>query len=498
MLAAEHKDVKVNRRVPIFLIMVMACQILLTGCGGEPSPVAIEPTSAGSPAPTLAPTQPATAVPEEEILEATIPAVEEAPEEPVTITWWTEPILGSNREAFLAHIVESFNAAHPNITLEVLFVADLDRVARTAIQGGAGPDIVQSPGPALVLDYVDAGHVLPLDAYAKEHNWYDAIYPWAMDVGQVDGVLYSVPLTYETMVLFYNATLFEQMGWEVPTDRAELEAVAVAAADAGIIPFIHSNASWKAANEWYVTIFYNNYAGSSAVHQALTGQRRWDDPLFVESIHVLNDYMQQGWFSGGRDIYYTLQHADVWGALGDGTAAMMMGGTWGFLHAKVYFEETGNEWGWAPLPPLRDGVEPDYALGIGGSLSINAATPDPDAAAEVLNWLYSDPQRIARLISDIGGGEYVVPVRIAPEDFPAETDPRVVEALGAFSAAFEEGRYGYTTWSFWPPATEQILISGIEQVWNGKITPEEYCAEQQRVFEQDMAAGDVPPLPARQ
>jgi hypothetical protein len=38
----------------------------------------------------------------------------------------------------------------------------------------------------------------------------------------------------------------------------------------------------------------------------------------------------------------------------------------------------------------------------------------------------------------------------------------------------------------------------MEQVWNGDITPEEYCAEQQRIFEQDVAAGNVPPIPPRQ
>ena len=36
--------------------------------------------------------------------------------------------------------------------------------------------------------------------------------------------------------------------------------------------------------------------------------------------------------------------------------------------------------------------------------------------------LVQDPQRIARLIRDIGGGEFVVPVRIAREDFAPDTD----------------------------------------------------------------------------
>ena len=486
-----------SKRECMILIATMISLTLLVGCGGGPAP-------APATAPTATPPPTATPVPTAEMRVTETPTpTKETPTEtpppagPTTITWWTEPIAGSNREAFMRHVVEGFNAAHPNVVLEVNFIADLDRVTRTAVQGGEGPDIIQSPGPAFVVDYVDAGHVLPLDDYADKYGWHDTTYSWAIDVGRLKGQLYSLPLTYETMVLFYNATLFDEMDWDVPTSRAGLEALAQEAADAGILAFAHGNASWRAANEWYVTIFYNNYAGSQAVYEALSGQRRWDDPVFVEAIQLLKDYMDRGWFSGGREIYYTLQLFDIWGALGDGSAAMQMVGTWGFLHAPVYFEDTGNEWDWALLPPLRDGVQADYALGIGSSLAVNAACPDPDAAAEVLNWLFSDPQRVAQLISDIGGGEYVIPVRVNTDDFPTETDPRLIRAISAFSQAFESGQYGYTTWSFWPPATAQYIIEGMEQVWNGHITPQEFCAEQQRLFEEDMAKGNVPPIPLR-
>ena len=479
------------------VLVALVSLALLAGCGSGPSPT---PT----PAPTATPPPTATPMPtaEMQVAETSTPTRETptetpTPLEPTTITWWTEPIGGDERRAFEKHVIKGFNAAHPGIVLEVNVIADLDRVTRTAVQGGEGPDIIQSPGPAFMVDYVDAGHVLPLDDYAQAYGWADTIYPWAMDSGQMDGQLYSLPLTYETMVLFYNTTLFDEMGWSLPADRAELEALAQEAADTGILAFAHGNASWRAANEWYVTIFYNNYAGSQAVYEALTGQRRWDDPLFVEAIQLLKDYMDRGWFSGGREIYYTLLFADIWGALGDGSAAMQMVGTWGFLQARTYFEGTDNEWDWAPLPPLRDGVPADYALGIGSSLAINADTANPDATAQVLNWLYGDPQRVAQIISDVGGGEYVIPVRVDTADFAAETDPRLMRAISAFSLAFESGQYGYTTWTFWPPATAQYIIEGMEQVWNGQITPQEFCAEQQRLFEEDVAKGNVPPIPPR-
>jgi len=90
-----------NKRFPVISLLVGLT--LLMACGGGTTP------------PTTAP--PPTSAPGEESPQSTAQA-DESPDEITTITWWTEPILKSNREAFLTHIVDSFNAAHPDIVLE--------------------------------------------------------------------------------------------------------------------------------------------------------------------------------------------------------------------------------------------------------------------------------------------------------------------------------------------------------------------------------------------
>ena len=35
--------------------------------------------------------------------------------------------------------------------------------------------------------------------------------------------LYSIPKNYETMIYFYNKTLFEENGWSVPNNLEEVE-----------------------------------------------------------------------------------------------------------------------------------------------------------------------------------------------------------------------------------------------------------------------------------
>ena len=60
---------------------------------------------------------------------------------------------------------------------------------RTALQGGAGPDITFSHGPSFMLELANAGLLLSLDHYADEYGWNDRFAPWALDLGRVEGSL---------------------------------------------------------------------------------------------------------------------------------------------------------------------------------------------------------------------------------------------------------------------------------------------------------------------
>jgi raffinose/stachyose/melibiose transport system substrate-binding protein len=69
--------------------------------------------------------------------------------------------------------------------------------------------------------------------------------------------------------------------------------------------------------------------------------------------------------------------------------------------------------------------------------------------------------------------------------------------INGISEASGSGNYGYTTWTFFPPDTGVYLIENIEKVWAGDMTVDEFLSGMQSVFEPELAAGDVPPIPAR-
>ena len=416
-------------------------------------------------------------------------------QEPAEIQMWFDTTGGSETaDCIVANAVDPFNARGGAVSVRATMQANNWDATRTAIAGGAGPDIVGTPGPSFVAQLAQAGQLVPLSAFAEQYGWADRFVPWALDLGRVNGELYSVPSEIETLVLYYNATLFEENGWEVPRTMDELMTLAQTIDEAGIIPFAHANAEWRAANEWFVGEFLNHGAGPEKVYQALTGELPWTDADFVAAIEMLNQMQQNGWFMGGLDRYYTATTDERLAAFGEGEAAMNIEGSWFMQDVNAFFgEEAGNEndWGWAPVPST-DG-EPSYTLGIGQTYSINGNSANPEAVAEFIDYLFS-PDTQAALVTQCGLPP--APVELDPADL-ADLDPRHAELLGALNEASAANDYGYTTWTFWPPETETYLYEEVEKVWAGEVTAEQYLQGHQERFDAEREAGAVPPIPAR-
>lgn len=416
-------------------------------------------------------------------------------QEPAELSMWFDTTGGGEvAECIEATAIQPFNASGAEVTIKATMQANNWDATRTALAGGAGPDIVGTPGPSFAMQLARAGQLLNLDAYSEEYGWAERFARNSLNLGTSDGVLYSIPTEVETLVLYYNATLFEENGWVVPSTLDELMALAQRIDDAGIIPFAHANAEWRPANEWFVGELLNHVAGPEKVYQALVGELPWTDPDFVAAMEMLNEMQQNGWFSGGLDRYYTTTDAEAGSMLGFGEAAMKIEGSWLVADIPNYFgEEAGNEndWGWAPVPS-KDG-EAIFDLGIGSTLSINSNSVNPDGAAAFLNYYFS-PDVQAKLLTECG----VVPaaVDLSGQDL-SSVDPRFADMLAALNDAYAANNYGYTTWTFWPPETETYLIEEVEKVWAGDITSEQYLQGHQEKFDAEREAGAVPPIPER-
>ncbi|SCE65794.1 carbohydrate ABC transporter substrate-binding protein, CUT1 family [Micromonospora coriariae] len=415
---------------------------------------------------------------------------------------WLDIQGDANQKYFTDNVAAVFEKAKPKIDLNTTFYKgdDLRRLVQTALQSRSGPDIVRGPSATQTIAWSKAHVLADLTPYAEKFAWKDKLSSWAVEAFTTDGKLYALPMRVDTMLLYFNKTLFAQKGWQQPTDRASLEALATEAAGQGIVPFGSSNVDWKAAGEWLMTVFWNHYSGPDALRQALSGEIKFTDPVFVDAVALIKSYFDKGWIGGSVEKYFSVPSQEIGANFGKGKVAMVPQGNWFMSQVGQYFgakAKNGNDWDWMPVPALRPEVKyPLFEMGIGGSLAINEASKNKDAAAEYLNWYYGDRTAALKRMSEVPS-TYNVPIDFADGDIPSSIDPRAGRVLTSLNKAVADGQYGFVTWTWWPPKTDVFVYEGLEQVLTGKLTPAAYCKQLDQMFTEEKANGNLPQLPAK-
>ena len=303
----------------------------------------------------------------------------------------------------------------------------------------------------------------------------------------------GVPEELESVILFYNETVFEENGWEAPSTIEEMLALAETIDEAGLIPFATAFGECAPCIEWQIGQYLNHWAGPDMVRQALLGEIQWTEPAFVEAIEMLGEQPGKGWFMGSLDNYFSLGFQDYLAALGNGEAVMNIEGTWRIndLTDNWFGEPGGNEndWNWVPMP-TKSGAEL-WDIGAGGMWSINAASENPDAAAAFINFWFS-PDNQVNLLQTCGF--QLAPIAV-PEGSFDSLEARAGDIFTSLLAASASNNIGYTPWTFFPSKTDVYLYTEIQRVFDGQLSAEDYLAGLQVVFDEELADGEVPPIP---
>jgi ABC-type glycerol-3-phosphate transport system substrate-binding protein len=136
----------------------------------------------------------------------------------------------NNQDATLNEIAESFNASQNYATIVVQSqpYQDFLNNVRTAVREGVGPNIIFDY-PSTAADYVADGLVADLGKYIDDpeigiENFSEAlraaIYKDA--TGFADGKIHYLPLVTTGPILFYNKTLYDDLGLNAPATWTEL------------------------------------------------------------------------------------------------------------------------------------------------------------------------------------------------------------------------------------------------------------------------------------
>ena len=141
--------------------------------------------------------------------------------EPLEV-WHTFGANSEDERIFLG-AVESFEAAHPDISVEPVRIPYLQNLQQfiNSSQGGEAPDVVRLSDTELGR----IGHIsvegLPLLEDLRPHLTpveRARFEPRALNAMRYGGALYAIPVSQGTLTLLYNKTLFDAAGVDYPRD----------------------------------------------------------------------------------------------------------------------------------------------------------------------------------------------------------------------------------------------------------------------------------------
>ena len=138
--------------------------------------------------------------------------------------------MGQANQALLNRMISEFEAANEDIVIEAFSQGSYDDISgkiKEAIPTGTTPTM-SFCYPDNVADYIEAGAIEELTPYVTSEEYgisdltdYNSSY-WNEGTNYQQEGIFSVPYAKSTEVMFYNATIFEEKGWNVPTTWDEL------------------------------------------------------------------------------------------------------------------------------------------------------------------------------------------------------------------------------------------------------------------------------------
>jgi raffinose/stachyose/melibiose transport system substrate-binding protein len=381
-----------KKRVLAILCSSVLAVSMLAGCG-----------SAASNAPASAKTETKTETQTTEATDTSAPAKQTDGKnlpvlttEPLTITLWdisTEEPNKSIAEAAVAR----FTADYPNITVNQVHQQNdtYKQQLIVAMSSGQCPNIYGHWGGGPMAEYYKSGHANDItEMYAKyDHPEYvDA----AVAQSTFDGKMLAIPYSGLTGCdIFYNKTIFAELGLEVPTTIDELEAVCETLKANGIIPFTLANAS-KWTGSMYYMYLVARHSGNAEFDAAYTQENggTFTSPAFIYAGEKIQEWVKKGYFPDGVNSLSADDNQDR-ALLYDGSAAMMLHGSWQVGGIKADNEEWYNENisvfrfpedSEAKAAGVPQNVEIGTAIGMG--MSFNCFKEDGSVDQELLDACY--------------------------------------------------------------------------------------------------------------
>ena len=323
------------------------------------------------------------------------------PAEDVTIT--VAALASGYEEAYPGMWQEVCDAFTAETGIKVNLICDknLEDVIGPSMQGGDFPDVIHlatGREKGLTEQFIkdrniaELTDVLSMTVPGESVKVSDKIVGGFTDTSVTnpygDGVTYLAPMFYSPCGLFYNAGLFEEKGWSVPTTWDEMWELGdkAHAEDPNMYLFTYPTTGYFDA---FLYALMYSVGGADFFNNATTyAEGIWDTPEAQQCFDIiakLASYTNPVTPAQANDQDFTQNQQLVL----DNKALFMPNGTWIVGEMAEAPRADGFRWGMTALPAAETG-------GNGASYCwleqawIPAAAPNLDAAKQFVAFLYSD------------------------------------------------------------------------------------------------------------
>lgn len=414
-----------------------------------------------------------------------VPLAAFAEQAPVNmVLYWTQ--LGDEATVGWQALMDEFARENPGYTVEFRGMSNVSDTIKVQIAAGSGPEFMMMDAFD-IMDYTKAGYLMNLEEMSKEGNWADSLYDWAYKCCSINGELMAMPWSSEVTMMQYNELLMDKYGWTPPTNREEFVSLMESAGEEGLIPISYGFSGLPLLNQWLYDHYINAYAGSSKLREVLTNQTPWTDPEIVDAIKLLKADWDAGYIQEKKA--HAISNDIARSTYYQGKSLMNTEGTWltfDSSESELFSDTLQN--GFALWPSFREGLNPTTSITCGEVIGVNAKA-DLEGVRRFLNFLMTNDKAICDVTS---AGVIPPPREIDWSYLPDGMTKNSLQALEAISTLPQStDNVGWAPWGFYPTKCNQYLYENLDKVFLDVMGTEEYLANAQAAFEQDVADGYV-------
>ena len=308
-----------------------------------------------------------------------------------------KPAEGTTGYDFLVGVGDSVTEENPDFTFTYTFVNTKAR-PHLAQRGRAGdpPDLDYEIFNAQVPSTHDfAENLLDLTPYMEDEieaggTWGESFLEAVEKETVLDGKTYGVLSDTAVIALFYNISMFEEIGIEPPTTWSELLEACDALTDAGTAPIAVTGMYEPYMGYWTDYLFSRHVGYDNAREAAFNGD--FSDPGFLEAAERFQELREKDPFINGFEgTDFTAVQMEFF----QEKAGMILMGSWLVAEMKDSIPED-FQLGVVPFPQLDDGEEDNGFIAASNVMVVNKDTEHVDAVLAYMKALTSQETQTRR------------------------------------------------------------------------------------------------------